>query len=306
MTNGTPLTVEKKALLFSLVGMAVMAAAGIGFALVTRSEAILLDGVFSTIGMILSALTLKVAEIVRRPDDEHFHFGYAHFSPLLNLIKALVMIVLCVFALISAIDAILSGGRSMALGLAVVYGSVATFSCLIIAIIMIKAAKKSNSVLVSVDADSWKIDTIISSAVLIGFVAGYLLQGTSYERYLPYLDPLIVTVLIIIAVPVPLKILTSSLKEVLLMAPSRDYQDKVRDTIAGTFSNYAIENHRVRLLKMGDTINVLVHAQPSADFEFRSWSAMDEIRTHLNRDLAELPERAIVDLVFVGSMAMAD
>jgi len=301
-----PLTAEKKALWFSLAGMAVMAVAGIGFALVSHSEAILLDGVFSTISMILSMLTLKVAEVVRRPDDEHFHFGYAHFSPLLNLIKALVMVGLCIFALLSAINAVLEGGREMALGLAVVYGVIATLACLVIAVIMQKATARSNSVLVHVDAASWKVDTLISSAVLIGFVIGYLVRGTGFEQYLPDLDPAIVTVLVIIALPVPLKILTTSLREVLMMAPPKDYQDQVQDKIARSLSGYPIENYRVRLLKMGDTINVLVHARPAADFVFRSWPAMDEIRARLNEELAELPERAIVDLVFVGDMAFAD
>ena len=30
--------------------------------------------------MFLSLLTLKAAEILRRPDDEHFHFGCTHFT----------------------------------------------------------------------------------------------------------------------------------------------------------------------------------------------------------------------------------
>ena len=95
-----------------------------------------------------------------RADDEHFHFGYAHFTPLLNLIKALLMVVLCVSALI-----------------------------------MKKASKKSKSELVSVDAESWVVDTAISSAVMFGFLAGFLIQATDYDHLLPYLDPVIVTIL---------------------------------------------------------------------------------------------------------------
>ena len=62
-------------------------------------------------------------------------------------------------------------------------------------------------------AKSWVIDTAISSAVLFGFLAGYLIVGTSYEMYLNYLDPLVVTILVVIAIPVPLRILWNSLKE---------------------------------------------------------------------------------------------
>lgn len=297
---------ERKALLFSVVGMAVMAISGIGFALVSHSEAILLDGVFSTIGMFLSLLTLKIAELVRRPDDEHFHFGYAHFTPLLNLIKALLMVVLCVFALISAIEAAIGGGRELALGYAVVYGVIATFACLASALILKRAAKRLNSELVSVDAQSWVVDTAISSAVMFGFIAGFVVDGTRFAHLLPYLDPLIVTILVVIAVPVPLRILFRSLKEVLLMAPPGPYQEQVREKIDQALSHYPVDDKRVRLLKMGNTINILLHVKLSDDYRFESHAAMDEIHWHVERELESLPDRAIVDLVFVGDMAVAE
>ena len=299
--------VERKALLFSVAGMAVMAVAGVGFALLSHSEAILLDGVFSAIGMVLSLLTLKVAEMVRRPDDEHFHYGYAHFTPLLNLIKALLMIVLCVFAMGSAIDAALSGGRGLALGAAVLYGVIATFACIAAAIVLQKAAKRSGSELVAVDAKSWVIDSAISSAVLFGFLAGYLIQGTSYELYLNYLDPIVVIILVVIATPIPLKILWSSLKETpLMMAPTAPYQAEVRARVEQALNSYPMEDHRVRMLKMGNTINVLVHAKPKNEFQVNSFDELDDVHHHVQKTLEELPHQVVLDIVFVGDMGMAD
>ena len=132
--------VEKRALRLSAVGMGIMAVSGVAFAVVSHSDAILLDGVFSTIGLLLALLTFKVAEIVKRPDDEHFHYGYAHFAPQLNMIKALLMIVLCVFALGSAIDSAMKGGNEIEMGLAVIYAVIATISCIVVAIILSRVA----------------------------------------------------------------------------------------------------------------------------------------------------------------------
>jgi cation diffusion facilitator family transporter len=307
MNEDSSTLAERKALRFSAVGMAVMAAAGIGFALISHSEAILLDGVFSAIGMVLALLTLKVAKIVRRPDDEHFHYGYAHFTPLLNLIKSLLMIILCVFALVSAIEAVLGGGRSLALGAAVLYGIIATFACIAAAVVLHKAAKKSGSELVSVDAKTWGIDAAISGAVLLGFLAGYLVEGTSYEIYLNYLDPMIVSILVVIAIPVPLKILWNSLKETpLMMAPPTPYQARIRARIEQALHNYPIEDHRVRILKMGNTVNILVHAKPENNFRIESFNALDDIHHHVQKALDGLPDQAVLDIVFVGDMSMAD
>ena len=63
---------ERRALKLSIVGAAVMAGLGIGFAFLTRSEAILLDGFFSLINFAMGILSLKVARMVSQPDDERF------------------------------------------------------------------------------------------------------------------------------------------------------------------------------------------------------------------------------------------
>ena len=71
---------EQNALKLSIVGAAVMAALGMFFAVLTRSEAIMLDGLFSLIAFAMGIVVLKVARLVERGDDEYFQFGYASFS----------------------------------------------------------------------------------------------------------------------------------------------------------------------------------------------------------------------------------
>lgn len=126
-------TAELQALRVSMNGALMMALIGLLFVWITSSEAILLDGVFSSISFIMAILTLKVARLVKRPDDEHFHFGYAHFVPLINVIKSVIMISLCIFAMAAAVGSLLSGGRALQMGAAVVYGAVTAVGCIVIA-----------------------------------------------------------------------------------------------------------------------------------------------------------------------------
>ena len=109
---------ERAALKVSVVMSVFFAVLGIGFYWLAQSEAILLDGFFSASAFVLGLLTLKVARLVGRRDDERFHFGYASFEPLLNTIKGLIILVLCAFAAASAVSAILHGGRELSLGYA--------------------------------------------------------------------------------------------------------------------------------------------------------------------------------------------
>ena len=105
---------EQFALKLSVAGSVFMALLGIGFAIQTRSEAIMLDGLFSLITFIMSLLTLKVASLIHKGESPRFQFGYNNFEPLLNMVKGLIILTLSVFALASSVSALLHGGARTA------------------------------------------------------------------------------------------------------------------------------------------------------------------------------------------------
>ena len=297
---------ERKALLVSIFGAALMAGLGVYFAIVAESDAIMLDGVFSAIGFVMASITLKVAALVNRPDDEHFHYGYSHFAPLLNVLKAMLLLVLCTVALISAVDALLHGGRSMAMGSAVIYGVLATVGCLGIALYIRRAKNITGSALVAVDAESWMIDTMLSGAVLVAFILGWLIQDTAYAAYLNYLDPAVVALLCLLSLPVPLKILIENGREVLLMAPDASWQEAVEERFRNAMPDFPVEDYRIRLLKMGNSLNVLVHVKPGPGFDLNGLGQLDEIRLKFNAALETMEVKTIAEVMFVDDMSQAE
>ena len=117
---------EQRALKISVAAALFFALLGFGFALLTHSEAILLDGIISLVGLGVSLLTLFVARLVELPGDDTFPFGYAHFEPMLNVFKSLIMVTVCAFALVGAISSILQGGNILTAGIAIIYALIAT------------------------------------------------------------------------------------------------------------------------------------------------------------------------------------
>ena len=91
---------EARALRLNSLGGLAMAILGLGFAVISKSEAILLDGFFSLIGFAVSLLTQKVARLALRPGNHTILFGYVSFEPMLNLSKGLLMGLIGLFALI--------------------------------------------------------------------------------------------------------------------------------------------------------------------------------------------------------------
>lgn len=297
---------ERRALYLSIIGAFAMAVIGIGFALIGGSDAIMLDGVFSTISLFMAIVTLKVAALVTRPDDEHFHYGYAHFAPLINVLKSMLMLLLCTYAFLVAVDSLMQGGRPLELGIAVVYGIVATTGCVIITVLLHRAAKKSGSVLVAVDVRSWIIDTLMSAAVLLSFVAGYFISTTSMAEYLDYLDPALVAILGLAALPIPIKILFDNGREVLLFAPDPKLTASVEQKIGAAIRDLPGAELTVRLLKMGSTLNILAHVVLPADFSLESVSRLDDIRANITKSLDSMEIACFVDVLFTNDPSLAD
>ena len=156
------------------------------------------------------------------------------------------------------------------------------------------------------DAESWAIDTLLSAAVLVSFVARWVIQGTEFSVYLDYLDPAVVTILCIVSLPVPLKILVENAREVLLFAPDPLWQQQVEECFEKALPQFVVADCRIRLLKMGNTLNVLVHIKPGPDFKLQSLEQLDEIRFKFNSALETLDVKTTSDLVFLGDMNLAE
>ena len=129
------------------------------------SDAVLLDGFFSLIGFAVGLVSLRVASLVRRPDDDLYHFGYAAYEPMLNLTKGLLMAFVTLFALVSAILVVIEGGREIEAEWASIYAWIAAAGCFAIAVSQRALAKKTSSPLLSVDSKNWLIDGLMSVAV---------------------------------------------------------------------------------------------------------------------------------------------
>lgn len=298
--------IEQRALRISMFGALVLAALGIGFAIFSGSEAILMDGVFSALGFFMALMTLYVSRLAIRPDDEVFQYGYAHFTPLMNVLKSLVMAVLCCFALLSAISTLLSGGQPMAVGSAVLYALIASLTSSGLFFYLKGAAKRSGSVLVSLDAQAARMDMFLSLAVLASFALGWFLIGTTLEHHLDYLDPLVLAVLCLVMLPMPLKLLWDNGREVLLLAPAPEIQKSVIDKIEVAIRNFPVADHRIRMLKLGNVLAVTLHIQPAGTALEDGIAALDRFRRDIGESLASLELEVGIDVIFVGDIQLAN
>ncbi|MCA1743402.1 MAG: cation transporter [Desulfovibrionales bacterium] len=100
---------ESSALYFSTVMALVIGIVAIVASLASKSQAILLDGLFNLIYFGVALVTIQVSRLATRPDDDMYPFGYTYFESLVNLCKGLIILGVTVFAVIDAGMTLLTG-----------------------------------------------------------------------------------------------------------------------------------------------------------------------------------------------------
>lgn len=273
------------------------ALAGFGFALLTGSEAILLDGVFSLIGWLMALLTARVATLVRRPSDASFPFGYLALSPLLNTVKGLIVLAVCGFALVQALDALFGGGRAVVVEVAAVYGVLMTASCAVLALVLHHLARLSGSPLVEADAQNSSADALLSSAVALGFAGALMLERTSFASWTPYVDPILVALVVVLALALPISMIQQGLRELLLMAPETRLVKRAEAAIAGAIEGDEIERTVVRVVRVGRYLTAFTYVLLARDAH-APVAAFDALRARAQEALDAVHPDAYVDIVF--------
>mgnify|MGYP001123029138 CR=1 FL=1 len=289
--------VEKRGLLISVGGSLSVGTAGLVFAVITESQAILLDGLFNLTYFIVGLFTLKVAKLVQQGDDEYFPAGYLFFEPLINGVKGMLILGISLMALWDAGRALFSGGRTISAGVAVIYGLIASLVCWGVALVLRKKAAGSNSPLLKTDAAGWIINAAISTATLIAFVSIVLLEKSSFSAVVPYMDPLLVVLVGAITLHVPVRMAWGALMELVNRSPSLEIRSTVQDAVEQTLADVPKQELQVRVLQPGRTRLVFVHVILATDAVV-SVEEMDGLRDQLQRVLFELHSTTQLDVLF--------
>ena len=294
---------ERFALKLSLFGSTYMALLGAGFAFVTRSGAIWLDGFYSLTTVVMSVLTLKVAGLIEQGASRRYQFGHYGFEPLINTIKGVMVLSVSLFALFSAVDALSHGGRELEVGLALVYALLSTTGCFGFALVLNRYARRFSSPLIAVDVRDWTVDGFISSGVALAFGVALVIQHTDWQFLLPYVDPALVMVLALFLIPLPARTVFESVSQLLGAAPDPELEQQIRDRVHTLAQDYPIERLHLQMTVLGRSLYVLVQVLLPQTSPIREVQELDHMRQGFTAVIQEMHPHPDVDIVFTADTA---
>ena len=217
---GARRSIEQKLLMQSVALMALVAVSGTVMGIVTGSSAVLLDGVFSFVDVVIKIMMLMTAKLVARETSKRFQFGFWQFEPLVLAVEGFFILLIVIYALSSGITDLLSGGRHVDFGPAIFYAIFFTVADTAYYLYVRRINKSLQSNLIKFDNVSWYVDALLEAAILISFVVATMLESTEYARWATYIDPIVLIILAVQMIPSAFRIIVPSMKQILGWAPT--------------------------------------------------------------------------------------
>ncbi|OEE87784.1 cobalt-zinc-cadmium resistance protein [Enterovibrio norvegicus FF-162] len=210
---------ERNLLKFSSFACFCFAALGVGIGLWAGSMAIVFDGAYSLVSLFLSLMALGATVYISNGTAKNGKSGQcvsaqkaAVIESLVVLIKGLAVSVVCVVSFASAFGAMFNGGREVNAGFALIFGVVNLVGCMLCYQFVKKNAGKQPSTILKAEASQWLMDTVISAAVLVGFIVAAGLMEAGFTEYAIYADPIMVILASVYFATVPVKMVGDSTK----------------------------------------------------------------------------------------------
>ncbi len=277
--------IEQRALRWSMAASGALSVMGVGWGIAASSQVILFDGVYGVLGLLLTWLAMIASRLVAGGATARYPFGREALAPLVIAVQGLALLGTCLYASIDAVLVIVDGGSDVSAGSAIVYAVISTVA--VTGTWLFVRRRAHHSELLAAEAAQWMASAMLGAAMIVAFTAATVLSGGDGADAGRYVDPALVLVSCAFLVPTPIRMVRTTVVELLEGAPPPEIADPVRLAVHGVRREFGLEEPYLRMSKVGRKLYVEV------DFlvEGGEWdvAAEDRIRRSLERRLAALP-----------------
>lgn len=241
---------EQKLLQLSIAMTLATGALGVVIGVASRSQSILFDGIYSAVDVAMTLVALLVSRLLASEGSQRFQFGYWHFEPLVTAANGAVLTLSCLYAFLTALASVLSGGHHIEFGPAAVYAAITAVVDLALGVFIRGHARRLNSDLLRTDARAYFIGGALSAALLVSFGVGVALERTGRADLTPFVDPAVLMLLALAMTPAPIRGVWRALREVFQIAPE-DLDAKVHAVMDEVVARHGLGRYSSYVAKMG-------------------------------------------------------
>lgn len=234
---------EKSALRISITGSTIFVILEIVMAVITRSQAVLLDSVYDGVEILMVFVSLSLVPLMYKPSSESHPFGYQQIESLFVVVKGAIMIAVTVGLIINNIQIIFHGGQHVNFSMVAYFEMSATLVSIAVIFLLRRMNSKLTSPIVIMEIQEWQIDSVASFGMCIAFFLPQIITGEWFQPLIPYLDPALAIILSLFMLPVPVKTVITGLRDLFLLPPEEETVQEIKDIVSPILATYGTQNY---------------------------------------------------------------
>lgn len=250
---------EKSAMSVSLYGNLVFVVIELVMALVTGSQAVLLDAVYDSIEFCMLLPSIFLIPLLYKPSNEEHPFGYMQIETIFVVVKGITMTAVTFGLIFNNINLMLHGGHIVSFHTVAGFELFACILGIIVTVYLYYKNKQMESPLINMEMQGWRIDSFISLGMTVAFLLPMLIPFDWFQHIVPYLDQLITIVLSLVMIPTPIHTVITGIRDLMLIPPEEETIDDIKETIEPIIGVYGHKNLYYDIVRTGRKLWISVY-----------------------------------------------
>ena len=242
---------EKSAMSVSLYGNLVFVVIELVMALVTDSQAVLLDAVYDGVEFCMLLPSIFLIPLLYKPSNEEHPFGYMQIETIFVVVKGITMTAVTFGLIFNNINLMLHGGHIVSFHTVAGFELFACILGIIVTVYLYYKNKQMESPLINMEMQGWRIDSFISLGMTVAFLLPMLIPFDWFQHIVPYLDQLITIVLSLVMIPAPIHTVITGIRDLMLIPPEEETIDDIKETIEPIIGVYGHKNLYYDIVRTG-------------------------------------------------------
>lgn len=250
---------EKSAMSVSLYGNLVFVVIELVMALVTDSQAVLLDAVYDGVEFCMLLPSIFLIPLLYKPSNEEHPFGYMQIETIFVVVKGITMTAVTFGLIFNNINLMLHGGHIVSFHTVAGFELFACILGIIVTVYLYYKNKQMESPLINMEMQGWRIDSFISLGMTVAFLLPMLIPFDWFQHVVPYLDQLITIVLSLVMIPTPIRTVITGIRDLMLIPPEEETIDDIKETIEPIIGVYGHKNLYYDIVRTGRKLWISVY-----------------------------------------------
>ena len=254
-------------------------------AILSKSQAVLMDSVYDTSELVMILFSLKLVPLLYKPVSEKQPYGYSQVESLFIAIKGFVLVSVTVALIVNNVQIMFHGGRDVQFLPIAYFELFATVLGGAVMLILRRMNRLANSPILRTEIMEWTIDAVASFGMALAFFLPALIHHPWLERMLPYLDQVIAIFLSFFVLPLPIRAVVTAMRDIFLMAPEEETMRIIKEKCEPILTYYGLEEATYDVVRTGRKVWISIYILPMD--EFISVTLYSKVQDLLEVSLAE-------------------